>query len=113
MKIYHYKEIEAKEVPSPAEKVKVRWLISEEMGVPNFSMRQFIVEPSGSTPKHTHPWEHEVYVLSGSGTVLGGNEESICKAGSVVYIPPNELHQFKNTCNEDLIFLCLIPHPED
>ena len=113
MKVYHYNEIEEKEVPSPAEKVKVRWLITEEMGAPNFAMRQFIVEPGGSTPKHTHQWEHEVYVLSGSGTVLGGNEESICRDGSVVYIPPNELHQFKNTSNEDSIFLCLIPHPED
>jgi quercetin dioxygenase-like cupin family protein len=113
MKVYPHKEIEAKEYPSPAEKVKVRWLITEEMGAPNFSMRQFIVEAGGSTPKHTHPWEHEVYVLDGSGTVLGGKKESIVNSGSVVYIPPNELHQFKNASNKDLKFLCLIPHPKE
>jgi len=33
------------------------------------------------------------------------------KAGDVVFVPANELHQFRNTGRGVLAFLCLIPHP--
>ncbi|MFH1179934.1 MAG: cupin, partial [Candidatus Bathyarchaeota archaeon] len=67
MKAYHYKDIENQDVPAPAEKVKIRWLINEKNGALNFAMRRFEVEPGGYTPYHTHDWEHEVYVLEGEG----------------------------------------------
>ncbi|MFP3903820.1 MAG: cupin, partial [Armatimonadota bacterium] len=45
-----------------AEDVSIQWLVSEDNGgAPNFAMRRFVVEPGGSTPYHTHDWEHEVY----------------------------------------------------
>jgi mannose-6-phosphate isomerase-like protein (cupin superfamily) len=28
-----------------------------------------------------------------------------------VFVPPNEVHQFRNTGSGPLKFLCLIPHP--
>ncbi len=110
MKHFHHTEVELEDVPAPAEGVKVRWLITEEKGAPNFAMRQFTVEPGGSTPHHTHPWEHEVYVLSGSGVVFGEGGKEAVNPGDVVYMPPDEEHQFRNTGGEDLVFLCLIPH---
>ncbi len=110
MKTYPNEAIEEAEVPAPAEGVKVRWLITEETGAPNFAMRQFTVTPGGSTPQHTHPWEHEVYILEGSGTIQGGEEVEEFEAGAVVYVPPDELHQFKNTGDGELKFLCMIPH---
>ena len=109
MKIFHYTSIEAEEVPSPAEGVKVRWLITEKTGAPNFAMRHFLVEPGGSTPFHTHPWEHEAFILSGSGIVISNEGERPIKEGDVVFVPPDEEHQFRNTGEEELKFLCLIP----
>jgi len=103
MKTYPNEAIKEAEVPAPADGVKIRWLITEETGAPNFAMRQF-------TPQHTHPWEHEAYILEGSGTIQGGDEVETFKAGAVVYVPPDELHQFKNTGDVEMKFLCMIPH---
>ncbi len=110
MKTYPNEAIEEAEYPAPADGVKIRWLITEETGAPNFAMRQFTVTPGGSTPQHTHPWEHEAYILEGSGTIQGGEEVVEFKAGAVVYVPPDELHQFKNTGDVEMKFLCMIPH---
>ena len=88
----------------------VKWLINDTDGAPNFAMRQFVVEPEGHTPKHSHPYEHEVYVLSGNGIVLEGDHEHPIVAGDFVYVGPDEIHQFRNTGTGPLAFLCMVPH---
>ena len=60
-------------------------------------MRQFEVAPGGYTPKHSHPYEHEVFVLEGNGVVLEGDREHTLKPGDVVFVVPGEVHQFRNT----------------
>ncbi len=68
MIIRKYTDVEAEDVKmEEASGVKKRVLISEADGAPNFIMRRFTIEPGGHTPYHTHPWEHELYVLSGTG----------------------------------------------
>ena len=109
MKHFKYTEIEEEQVPEPAKKVTVRWLIDEKTGATNFAMRMFKVEPGGSTPHHAHPWEHEVYILSGRGQVLGEKGEKTISPGDIVFIPPNEKHMFTNSGEGKLKFLCLIP----
>ncbi|MBE0632934.1 cupin domain-containing protein [Candidatus Bathyarchaeota archaeon] len=109
MKAYHYKDIENQDVPEPAEKVKIRWLINEKQGAPNFAMRRFEVEPGGSTPYHTHPWEHEVYVLEGDAVAVSKKGENEIGPGSVILVEPKEEHNFVNTGNKPLVFLCMIP----
>lgn len=98
-------------VPDPEAKgVSVRWLIGPDDKAPNFHMRQFEIAPGGHTPRHRHAWEHEVYVLGGAGKVYceHGGEKTI-RAGSVVFVRPNEEHQFLNDGWDKLTFLCLIP----
>jgi quercetin dioxygenase-like cupin family protein len=110
MKVVPYKGIEAKEADEGASRLKVRWLITKQMGAPNFAMRLFEMEPEGHSPLHSHPWEHEVFILEGEGLVVGGNEQRGFKAGDAVFVPPNEKHQFKNTGKKKVRFLCLVPH---
>ena len=112
MKILHYQDVEAKNADEGASKLKVRWLITKEMGAPNFAMRLFEMEPKGHSPLHTHPWEHEVYILEGTGLVVSEQGEKKFKAGDVVFILPNEKHQFKNNGEKTLKFLCLVPHTQ-
>jgi quercetin dioxygenase-like cupin family protein len=109
MKSYHYTEIENLDVPEPAEKVKIRWLVNEKQGASNFAMRRFEVAPGGSTPYHAHEWEHEVYVLEGDAVAVSKNGEAPIGPGSVVFVEPNEEHNFKNTGEKNLVFLCMIP----
>lgn len=110
MKISNYQDVEAKEADEGASRLKVRWLITKEMGAPNFAMRLFEMEPNGYSPLHSHPWEHEVFILEGEGHVVGGAEEKKFKPGDFIFVPPNEKHQFKNTGKKPLKFLCLVPH---
>jgi quercetin dioxygenase-like cupin family protein len=110
MKLRHYKEVP----PDPggeagAQGVSIRWLIREQDGAPNFSMRVIAVEPGGHTPLHDHPWEHEVFVLSGSGLVVQDHGEQACAPGDVIFIEPGETHQFRNNSSSALEFICLIP----
>ena len=89
---------------------QVRWLVGENVQAPNFAMREFEVAPGGHTPRHRHPYEHEVYVLSGIGAIVDGDQERPLAAGDVVYVAPDDVHQFKNTSSTPLKFLCLIPN---
>ncbi len=89
---------------------QVRWLLGPEQGTPNFAMRQFEVAPGGFTPRHSHPYEHEVFVLEGEGVVIEGNEEHPLRPGDVVFVVPDEIHQFRNTGATPLKFLCLVPN---
>jgi quercetin dioxygenase-like cupin family protein len=110
MKIFSYRDVEAKEAEEGASKLKVRWLITKEMGAPNFAMRLFEMEPSGNSPLHTHSWEHEVFILEGEGVVVGEDKERKFKAGDAVFVAPNEKHQFRNNSTKTLKFLCIVPH---
>ena len=90
--------------------IAVRWLITQKDGAPNFSMRVIEVEPGGYSPFHNHPWEHEVFILKGSGVLVQENQETPFSEGDVIFIPPSEQHQLKNTAEQMLEFICLIPH---
>ena len=110
MKIIDYKEVVAEVANMEGAKgVKVRWLISDKDKAPNFAMRLFEVAPEGHSPLHTHDWEHEVFILEGEGVANNGEKETKIKNGTVLYVVPNEKHQFKNTGSGTLKFLCMIP----
>jgi len=110
MKIAKADSIEAKPVDTEgAEGVVIRLLVHEADGAPNFYMRQFNIAPGGHTPRHTHDWEHEVYVLAGSGTLAGAEADVPIAAGDCIFVPSGEAHQFRADANEELKMLCLIP----
>jgi len=73
-------------------------------------MRLFEMEPGGHSPLHEHPWEHEVFILEGEGVAFDGEKAKEFKAGDVVFVLPDERHQFKNNGKKTLKFLCLIPY---
>ncbi len=111
MKIQNLAQVEQKPVEMEGAKgCRVRQLLSANDGAPTFAMRQFEVAPQGHTPLHHHPYEHEVFVLEGSGVILEGNTSHRLGAGDVVLVSPDEVHQFKNTGDKAMKFLCLIPN---
>ena len=72
-------------------------------------MRVFDVQPGYKTPHHMHWWEHEVFVLSGQGIVKTEQGNQPIGHGSTVFVPGDEMHQFQNTGDEVLRFICLVP----
>ncbi len=112
MLIEQVETIEAKPIEMDGVKdAKIRVLIADEHGAPTFHMREMIVAPGGFTPRHVHEWEHECYVISGSGTMQTADGPRPIQTGDFLFIAPNDDHQFQNTGEEDLKFLCLIPKP--
>ena len=92
-----------------AKDVEIRWLISKDDGAQNFAMRMFELQPGGHTPLHTHPQEHEVFVLEGEGTFVFESQGHPFGAEYVIYVPPNKEHRFMNTGESVLRMLCIIP----
>lgn len=110
MKILDYKDIANKPVETEgAERVEVRWLISEKDDAKNFFMRMFEIQKGGVTPLHSHPYEHEVFVLEGEGVLVYEGKEYEFRQGYVIFVEGNSEHQFKNRGEGVLRFLCLIP----
>ncbi|MEB3816513.1 MAG: cupin domain-containing protein [Desulfurococcales archaeon] len=108
-KVFHYTAVRAEELPADmAEGARIRWLIGPEDRPPTFYMRFFEVESNGHIKSHFHPWEHEIFVLEGSGRIRIGREIYEVGDGYVVFIPPNVEHEYW-AYDRGLKFLCMIP----
>jgi quercetin dioxygenase-like cupin family protein len=90
----------------------VRWLIGPAEGAAKFALRYFEIQPGGRSSLDQHAHDHGVIVLRGQGTVRLGEEELAIGFGDVIYIPSQEVHQFKTTGGEPLGFLCIVPPRE-
>ena len=102
MKVSDYRKTEpTEEVPGSIK----REVITAEDGAPNFAMRVIEIQPGSTTPSHSHPWEHEVFILSGQGVVKGEQGESQIEKDSVIFVAPDEKHCFVNKGNEPLRFV--------
>ena len=88
-------------------------LVSPKEGWEGWTMRVFTLEVGGFTPRHTHPWPHINYIISGKGTLhLDGQDHEI-NEGSFAYVPGGKLHQFMNNSGEAISFICIVPEEGD
>jgi quercetin dioxygenase-like cupin family protein len=110
MKILPYTDVKATRIESEVAKgVTARVVIGKSDGAVNFCMRIFEIAAGGNTPRHSHDWEHEMFVHAGAGEIYCNGRPNSVKAGSVAFIPGNEEHQIKNIGSELLIIACLVP----
>lgn len=111
MYLINYKQREEVDVDMPgAEKITVRWLIGRQNGAKTYAMRRFEIKPGGIVPLHTHPEEHEIFVLSGEAKLLGSLKGTVAKKDDVIFIPSDEEHGYDNRdASESFCFICVIP----
>ncbi len=110
MRLVHSAEVPAQSVAEEgARSTTVRWLISRQDGAPSFAMRLFELAPGGCTPRHEHPWEHEVFVLDGPLEIVQEAGETELTAGDAVLVLPGERHQFRSRGEAPARMLCIIP----
>ena len=83
--------------------------IGKADGAPNFSIRVFTLEPGGHTPHHIHESEHLNYILEGSGIAMEGDTPREISQGDFVLVTPHEKHQYRNTGDTPLVFMCMVP----
>jgi quercetin dioxygenase-like cupin family protein len=110
MKIIPYTDVKATRIENDVAKgVTARVVIGKNDGAANFCMRIFEISAGGNTPRHSHDWEHEMFVHAGAGEIYCNGRSNPVNAGSVAFIPGNEEHQIKNTGKKLLIIACLVP----
>ena len=110
MKVMHFDEADTKVFEgNGATGVVGRLLIGQADGAPHFAMRLFELEPGGNTPRHSHEWEHEVFVHTGKGAVWLDGKWTDVEPGTAVFVPGGEDHQFRNTGTVPFRFVCLVP----
>ena len=102
-----YRDVEKEPV---GDDKSVRWVIGKPEGAPNFAMRVIEFEQGAVFEAHQHPYEHEIFVLEGEGMAEGPDGEMVMRPGVALYVPPSELHGYRNTGQGPLRFICVIPH---
>ncbi len=109
MKIVHYSEVPAEDPGGETRGVTIRRVISAQDGALNFHLRVFEVAPGGHTPLHSHPWEHEIFFLSGEGELVAEGGGTATGPGTAAFVPAQELHQIRNPGAQPLRFICVVP----
>ena len=107
------KEYDVKEAYGiDSEGVGIRWISEKRTGdekyLHNFALRYFTIAPGGYLAPHSHPWEQEIIVVRGKGTVTTRAGEIEAPTGKAVYFYGNELHGFRNPHDEAFEFYCII-----
>ena len=110
MQVINAFSVPEQKIEEGANNATIRWLLTENEGADHFYMRIIELAPRGYTPHHTHPWEHEFYVLEGEGKLVGDGDESLpLGIGDAGIVPAGEPHHFESTPGMSLKFICLIP----
>ena len=112
MKVQHYKEvipIQVEEMERTVDGLTLRRVISEVDGATNFVMDIFELQPGVVSSMHSHPWEHEGFIIHGQGALVGPDGEAPLNKGDVLFVPAGEPHQICNTGDGSMEFVCVIP----
>ena len=71
-------------------------LIGLDDNPPTCTMTYSDINPGQTSTHHIHSWEHEVYIISGSGTLMCDGKGYPVKAGDGIFIPGNVDHYTLN-----------------
>lgn len=109
-KVTHFADVPAREFGPEAPGAAIRQLISDkEDQAPVYNMRMIEIQPGGHSPDHSHPYEHENFVVEGEGEVMIEGKVEKIGPGTVILVPPGARHQYRNSGTTLLRFLCSIP----
>jgi mannose-6-phosphate isomerase-like protein (cupin superfamily) len=100
-------------VPQPYKRVLTPYLMPENAPCPlDFSIHLCEWEPGDKNDLHTHEDATEaMYVLSGAGTALCGDNTVQLRPGGLLVAFPGQRHVIENTSTEKLVLLCVFSPP--
>jgi quercetin dioxygenase-like cupin family protein len=78
------------------------------VGVTMFIVR---TPPGGLVELHTHPYAETFVLLEGSGRWTAGDEVIEASAESIICVPAETLHGFRNVGQEPLLFVSVHESP--
>ncbi len=110
MFVSHRDEIEKKQLENPAMKGVVKQvLIGPDQGWKDYVMRMFTLTKGGYAPRHSHPWQHILYITEGEGNLFMNGIDYPLVPGSVAYVPADVEHQVANAGDAKFVFMCIVP----
>lgn len=114
MFISNVKELEEIKITAPGVvNAFKKSLIGPKEGWEGWVMRLFTLKNRGNSPRHSHPWPHINYIVSGKGILYMEGKDTSLKEGSIAYVPSNVEHQFISTGEDDFVFICIVPEEGD
>ncbi|PZS03753.1 MAG: cupin domain-containing protein [Candidatus Chloroheliales bacterium] len=81
----------------------------EFLRVPSLSVGLYVLPAGGSDPQQPHSEDEVYYVVSGSGQIRVGAEESAVVAGSVVFVAAGVEHRFHSISEELRVLVFFAP----
>ena len=78
-------------------------LIWLEDNPPTCTMTYSEIYPAKTSAHHIHPWEHEVYIIKGTGTLVCDGKEYPVREGDAIFIPPNVDHYTLNNGGQGVL----------
>jgi ribulose-bisphosphate carboxylase large chain len=92
-----------------------RELIGKRGESPHFHVRYFELQPGGYSTLEKHEHEHAVIAIRGRGEIQFGCYVYTVGFGDVVYVAPDDPHQFRNPddATEPFGFLCVVNSERD
>ena len=109
-KVVHFSEVPAQVFGDEAPGTSIRWLIDDDHdGALVYALRMIEIAPGGHSPRHSHSYEHENFVVEGHGRVWLDGSWHALSPGDVAFVPGGMEHIYENTGDVPFKFLCGIP----
>jgi quercetin dioxygenase-like cupin family protein len=106
MRVQNYRDVKP---ITAAAGVAMRVVAGPAERAPTFAMRVFEIQPGAATPLHAHPWEHEIFILGGSGVLRSAGKEIPLQEGDAATVLPGEQHSFLNGGRGVFRLICIVP----
>lgn len=104
-------EVPGAKVPAPNERV-LKVLLSPEIGnTEKLTLLFSIISPGKTTGLHTHDVDEIMYVATGRGECIVGEEKGKLREDTVLFAPKLVKHEVKNTVDETLKLICFYVPP--
>jgi quercetin dioxygenase-like cupin family protein len=84
-------------------------LATRSLGSSEVALWNHVLDPGAEVPFHWHDHDQVIYVLSGSGRVIVGDDEVAVASGDVVVAPAHIPHQVRADAGEGLDTLVAMP----
>ncbi len=90
-------------------RVTMKQLVGKEDGAEKTALHEIKVLRGGRTSVHSHNWQHQMLVTSGSGVLVIGGKRVPIKEGDVLVIERDEEHGFEQKGRAPLVMLTVTP----
>ena len=85
----------------------VEMINARTAGTTKVSFAKLIIKPGQKSRPHYHDITEEIYyILSGTGTVIIGDDAFDIRQGHAIFLPIGSRHQIINKGDSDLVFVC-------